>query len=75
MAAPRPLLQQPTLAAPRGFPQPDNEHATRQPGLQHPRHPHTLTIGEFDGRTLSSGRMYIAGNDTSGKSILVSDPA
>ena len=35
----------------------------------------TLTIGEFDGRTLSSGRMYIAGNDTSGKSILVSDPA
>ncbi|KAG2451489.1 hypothetical protein HYH02_004087 [Chlamydomonas schloesseri] len=31
----------------------------------------TLTIGEFDGRTLSSGRMYIAGNDASGKSILV----
>ncbi|KXZ55859.1 hypothetical protein GPECTOR_2g1410 [Gonium pectorale] len=31
----------------------------------------TLSIGEFDGRHLSSGRMYIAGTDPSGKSILV----
>ncbi|KAG2498276.1 hypothetical protein HYH03_003537 [Edaphochlamys debaryana] len=31
----------------------------------------TLRIGEFDGRSLSSGRMYIAGNDPAGKSILV----
>ncbi|GFR46882.1 hypothetical protein Agub_g8523 [Astrephomene gubernaculifera] len=31
----------------------------------------SLTIAEFSGHQLSSGRMYIAGNDPSGKSILV----